>query len=267
MASTTREGATILPTSCGEPISNHPVSDPTCPRGHRRTVANGVALVELLACQPKRTRRARRQARSGFTLIELLVVVAILLFLAALLMPALKGARERAKAIYCVNNLREIHTGFALYAAQYNDALPPVGGATYHWSWYIGKGTGCWGPAEEHGGNLQGVYITYGAGRWPVLRCPSELGSQHNYTNWPLSNMNGVTYYDNEMALLSYSMNWTVSMYCYYPGYCPCMDWFNCAIGDYPFRKGFSAGPQACSPAAGMLVMDCQDYGWGWIQS
>ncbi len=62
--------------------------------------------------------------RRGFTLIELWVVMAILCILVALLLPALKAARDEAQRVVCMSNLKQMHLGFYLYAEDYEDYLP-----------------------------------------------------------------------------------------------------------------------------------------------
>lgn len=98
--------------------------------------------------------------KQTFTLIELLIVIAIIAILAALLLPALNKAREKARSIHCVGKLRQIGQAANLYAGDYAGVLPPAQ--------ITGRGT------VGIIGNI--TNLSWVAGTWPYL-----IGGKMNY--------------------------------------------------------------------------------------
>jgi prepilin-type N-terminal cleavage/methylation domain-containing protein/prepilin-type processing-associated H-X9-DG protein len=87
--------------------------------------------VEAISSEGSENSSPGRRRRTGFTLIELLVVIAIIAVLIALLLPAVQAAREAARRIQCINNLKQIGLGLHNYISTF-ETVPP--GSLSTWS-------------------------------------------------------------------------------------------------------------------------------------
>src|SRR5689334_16404655 len=125
-----------------------------------------------------------RRIRYGFTLIELLVVIAIIAILAAILFPVFAQAREKARSISCISNMKQLATANLMYVQDYDEVMT------------FGLGDSWWMNTWVR--NTQ-PYVK----NFQVYRCPSDAGLT---TAWLQANSwagihvsyasNGVIYWD-----------------------------------------------------------------------
>ncbi len=134
------------------------------------------------AAVPTIDQRRRGTARRGFTLIELLVVIAIIAILAALLLPALAKAKQKAERITCINNQKQLTYAWLMYADDNAGKLPPNASTSAGTvdSWVQGKLSWDLFPSPANTDNtnvllltqsLLGPYCSHVTG---IYKCPGD---------------------------------------------------------------------------------------------
>jgi prepilin-type N-terminal cleavage/methylation domain-containing protein/prepilin-type processing-associated H-X9-DG protein len=142
------------------------------------------------------------KSRSAFTLIELLVVIAIIAILAAILFPVFAQARERARAISCISNMRQLGLGMIMYAQDWDETF--AGSRMWCVDLNTGQQVNTCDDVGGSNGNIWGwrSAIKPYVKNIDVYRCPSNSARTGKTEEWDKSfpasyALSGVMVFDN----------------------------------------------------------------------
>jgi prepilin-type N-terminal cleavage/methylation domain-containing protein len=186
--------------------------------------------------QPEEVRAMKRK---GFTLIELLVVIAIIAILAAMLLPVLSRAREKARCASCLSNMKQISLAMKMYEGDYDHRLYGSAGKAGYWQ--------------------AALFDLNYVKDWGVFRCPSDTrkvdwtrnGGYVTYTMNPGEAW--WIFYGAERGYTAGAPDHTGTIYVY-----DAPNWGGQYAWHYQYRNAVNSG--ACTSHAGTTNIIWHDY-------